>query len=298
LERCTEWEAGMEHRDDGAAERDFPTAPSQAAWDAMSQSERVRVVSSLPNEVTDAEMSPPEGDQHFNAKLDTLDALRGFFRRTRRRIYLAGELPVYYPSERRFAPDVLAVLDVEDRERGKWVVSAEGKGLDFVLEVHFGGDRKKDADFNVKRYARLGIPEYVIYDRARQKLLAYQLSRPGSGIYMPVLPQQGRYASSVLGVELCIEDERLRFWVGSAPLLRSPELIDRLEHLVESAEQRADDEQRLREDEQRLREDEQRLRENEQRLREEAERKLAELEREVEKLKRGEGKAKGGGEKA
>jgi hypothetical protein len=40
------------------------------------------------------------------------------------------------------------------------VVSAEGKGLDWVLEVHVGGDRKKDAERNVARYARLGIPEY------------------------------------------------------------------------------------------------------------------------------------------
>lgn len=72
----------------------------------------------------------PEGDLHFQAKTRTLDALRGYFARQRRRIYLAAELPIYYPAEPRFAPDLLAVLEAEDHLRDKWVVSAEGKGLD------------------------------------------------------------------------------------------------------------------------------------------------------------------------
>jgi hypothetical protein len=126
----------------------------------MSEEARKRVVASLPGEVTDAEMSPPEGDRHFQAKVRALETLRSYFVRQRRRVYLAAELPVYYPGARRFAPDLLAVLDVDPHERDKWVVSAEGKGLDFVLEVHVGGDRKKDAEENVTRYARLGIPEY------------------------------------------------------------------------------------------------------------------------------------------
>jgi len=70
----------------------------------------------------------------------------------------AQELPTYYPAEPRFAPDLLVVLDVEDVDRDKWVVSAEGKGLDWALELHVGGDRKKDAERNVARYERLGIP--------------------------------------------------------------------------------------------------------------------------------------------
>ncbi|HZI12404.1 MAG TPA: Uma2 family endonuclease, partial [Myxococcus sp.] len=117
----------------------FPRAPTQEAWDAMSPEERARVVANLPGEVTDAEMSPPEGDRHFQAKVRALDTLRGYFNRQKRNVYLAAELPVYYPGARRFAPDLLAVLDVPVHERDKWVVTAEGKGLDFVLEVHVGG---------------------------------------------------------------------------------------------------------------------------------------------------------------
>jgi len=156
----------------------FPMAPSVEEWEALSPAERAAVAIALPGEVTDAEMALPEGERHFKAKTRALDALRSYFTRQRRRIYLAAEMPTYYPAEPRFAPDLFAVLDAEDTERDKWVVSAEGKGLDWVLEVHVGGDRKKDAERNVARYARLGIPEYFLYDRAQNLLAAYRLASP------------------------------------------------------------------------------------------------------------------------
>ena len=86
----------------------FPMAPSAEEWEALSPTDRAAVVAELPGEVTDAEMSPPEGDLHFRAKVSALDALRGHFARQRRQIYLAAELPIYYPAEPRFAPDLIA----------------------------------------------------------------------------------------------------------------------------------------------------------------------------------------------
>jgi Uma2 family endonuclease len=171
----------------------YPMAPSAKEWEALSPAERVAVVAALPGEVTDAEVSPSEGDLHFRAKTGALGALRGYFARQRRQIYLAAELPIYYPGEPRFAPDLLAVFDRDDVPRSKWVVSAEGKGLDWVLEVHVGGDRKKDAERNVARYARLGIPEYFLYDRARNRLAAYRLASPEATSYTAILPNQGLY---------------------------------------------------------------------------------------------------------
>jgi Uma2 family endonuclease len=244
----------------------------------MSEEARKRVVASLPGEVTEAEMSPPEGDRHFQAKVKALDTLRSYFVRQRRRVYLASELPVYYPGTQRFAPDLLAVLDVDPHERDKWVVSAEGKGLDFVLEVHVGGDRKKDAVDNVTRYAWLGIPEYFIYDRSRQRLLGYRLPSADARLYVPIVPQHGGYSSEQLGLELRIEDERLRFYAGSALLLESEELISRLEHMVEGLQQRAEEEARRAEEEARRAEEE-------ARRRQEAEKRVAELQAELERLK-------------
>jgi hypothetical protein len=104
----------------------FPRAPTQEEWEAMSMEEREQVVESLPAEVTWAEMAMPEGDLHTEGKRQALEALRGYFKQRKRRVYLGTELPVYYPGERRFAPDLLVVLDVEPHLRGKWVVRTAG----------------------------------------------------------------------------------------------------------------------------------------------------------------------------
>jgi Putative restriction endonuclease len=169
---------------------------------------------------------------------------------------------MYYPAEPRFAPDLLAVLDADDSERDKWVVSAEGKGLDWVLEVHVGGDRKSNAELNVARYARLGIPEYFLYDRARDRLAAYRLASPEARTYTAIVPQHGRYESRVLGLDVQVDSGRLRFYAGTALLLDREELIARFEELFEGAQRRADEEARHREEETQHREEETRLREN------------------------------------
>src|SRR5215467_12253102 len=243
----------------------FPMAPSVDEWETLTAAERDAVVAALPGEVTYAEMSPPEGDRHFKAKTRALGALRSYFTRQRRRIYLAAELPVYYPAEPRFAPDLLAVLDAEDVDRDKWVVSSEGKGLDWVLEVHVGGDRKKDAELNVARYARLGIPEYFLYDRARNRLAAYRLAAPDARTYTAIVSNQGLYESRVLGLDVQVDKDRLRFYAGTALLLESEELVARLQELYDDAQQRADEEAQRRE---------------------EAEQEIARLRAELERLKR------------
>jgi Uma2 family endonuclease len=250
----------------------FPRAPTQKEWEAMSREERARVVESLPAEVTWEEMAMPEGDLHTEARWRALDALRGYFKPPRRRAYVSAELPIYYPGERRFAPDLLVVLNAEPHLRGKWVVSHEGKGLDWVMEVHVGGDRKKAAEDNVRRYARLGIPEYFIYDRAREKLEAYRLPSPEAREYVRMESRNGRYTSEVLGLQLHLEGERLRFWAGNALLLDVEERTDRLRELLGRAEQRrANEEARQLADE--------------VRRREEVERRLAEAQAELERLK-------------
>jgi Uma2 family endonuclease len=239
---------GMARRSRSMVDR-YPQAPTQAEWDALSPEQRVRVVEALPDEVTYAEMAPPEGDPHFHAKVRALDTLRGHFTRQRRRVYLAAELPVYYPGEKRFAPDLLVVWDAEAHERGKWVVSAEGKGLDFVLEVHFGGPRKKDARSNVARYARLGIPEYFIYDRKRQRLVGYRLPTGEAREYAPLEAGEGGYVSQQLGLRLRLEEGRLRFYAGPERLLEPEETIARLQSLTDDLQRRADEEARRADEE-------------------------------------------------
>ncbi len=253
-----------------------PRAPTQAEWDALSPAERERVVASLPPSLTEEEASPPEGDLHLAAKIGALDALQNFFGRQGRSVYVGCELTVYYPGARRFAPDLFVVFDVDPRPRTRWVVSAEGKGLDFVMEVHVGGDRKKDAERNVRRYAEHGIPEYFVYDRAREHLRGWRLPTPDARAYVPIVPQGGRYASHALGLELFLEGDRLRFYLANAPLLETRELVGRLEASVNELQRRADEEARRAEEEARRAEEEARRAEEEARRAEEEARRAEE----------------------
>jgi Uma2 family endonuclease len=247
-----------------------PRAPSQAVWDALSAAERAAVLDSLPVEVP-LELHPPEGDVHHDARQGARDALKRYFRSIGKRIYVSGELGVYYPQEPRFCPDVLAVLDVADHRRDSWVVSAEGRGLDFVLEVHWKGDEHKDLELNVERYARLGISEYFVLDLRRGRLMGHRLASPSSRAYQAMLPQHGRLPSMVLGLDLLLEGDLVRFYAGTAPLPEADELIGKLQRMLDDlvtrrqeAEERAALEAQLRTD---------------------AERRVAELEAELAKLR-------------
>lgn len=249
-------------------EPDDPRAPPQEVWDRMSEDERARVVASLPSEFPLSESAPPEGDPHFDAKVNVRDVLGRFFRRIGRGVYIGAELPVYYPGEPMFAPDIMIVLDVDPRSRDTWVVSAEGRGIDVAIEIHYAGRRTKDLQRNVERYARLGIREYFVFEVRKNRLYGHRLA-PERGVYRPILPQGGMYASEVLGLDLRIESGRIRFFVGFAPLADAEEVIARLDAVVDdltakNAESERRAEEALREKEELAR----RIAELEARLRE------------------------------
>lgn len=257
-----------------------PRAPPSDVWAALSAEERERVVAMLPAELPE-HLAPPEGDFHRKAKESAVDALETFFRKAGRRVYITSEIAVYYPAEPRFAPDVLAVLDVDPHDRNTWVVEKEGKGLDFVLEVHVAGDFSKDHVTNVARYARLGIAEYFLFDRARGSLHGYRLTA-GRRVYDRIVPQLGRFTSGVLGLDLALIEGKLRFLAGDAAVPQTAELLARVGVMLDEVMSHKDDlERQLAE--------ERAAREAERAAREAAEAKLAEALALIEKLQ-----AKGG----
>ncbi|HHH30632.1 MAG TPA: Uma2 family endonuclease [Polyangiaceae bacterium] len=217
-----------------------PRAPSQEVWDALTDEARREIVANLPSEIPRA--GPPEGDPHSWPKARAREALGQWFRSKGRSVYLGSELPVYYPDEPMFAPDLIAVLDVETHHRMAWVVSDEGKGLDFVLEIHVSGDRHKDAVVNVERLARLGVPEYFFYEPLRRRIAGHRLPRSGATSYEPIIPQGGRWSSLVLDLDLAIDQDGLRFFAGPAPLPDARELIEQLSAMVDGAVERAEGE--------------------------------------------------------
>jgi Uma2 family endonuclease len=220
----------------------LPTVPSVEAWRAMTPEQRLDFQLRVNDALSDPALTMSEGRPHKKAKSRAIDALNLHFRTTGRTIYLAEEMAVLYPGDKPFSPDLLAVLDVEepeDDERMSWVVADEGKGLDLVIEVLHKGDRDKDLVENVERYAHLGIPEYFVYDRARQQIHGFRLDAPDTGRYQRIVPQLGRYRSIVLGLDLAILDSALRFLVGEAQLPGSDDLIRRLQGIALSLEAKA-----------------------------------------------------------
>ncbi|MBI3200199.1 MAG: Uma2 family endonuclease [Myxococcales bacterium] len=207
-----------------------PRAPPREVWERMTPEERDRVVATLPADMP-LDLHPPEGDGHRKPKERARDALDEFFRSIGRRVYVSSELVTYYPGEPRFCPDILAVTDVESHDRQSWVVTKEGKGLDLVIEIHVGGDKTKDLGTNVTRYARLGIPEYFVFDRPQGRIHGFRLT-PAASAYERVVPQGGRTHSEVLGLGLTVEGKMLRFYHGTAPLLFLDELVGKLDGMV------------------------------------------------------------------
>ncbi|MBK9261501.1 MAG: Uma2 family endonuclease [Polyangiaceae bacterium] len=225
------------------APRPVPVTPSEERWQKMTRAERDQFMIDVNEALSDPVITMSEGRPHKKAKTRAIDMLGLHFRAMGRHIYLAEEMSVLYPGEPGFSPDVLAVLDVEEPEDDKrmsWCVMDEGKGLDWVLEVLWAGDRDKDLVNNVERYARLGIPEYFVYDKATERLLGYRLP-PESKKYQPIVPQAGLYRSNVLGLDLAIVGGNLRFYHGAAELYNTTHLIRRLETMIENLEARADE---------------------------------------------------------
>jgi Uma2 family endonuclease len=220
----------------------LPIGPTADEWIAMTKKAREAFLERVNDALSDPRDLMTEGRPHKKAKARIADLLDRHFRAMGRVVYVAEEMSVVYPGEPVFSPDVLAVLDVqqpEDDARMSWVVLDEKKGIDLAFEVLHHGDRKKDLVTNVTRYAKLGIPEYFVYDRGEQRIYGYRLTT-GSLRYDRIVPQGGRFASRVLGLDLAIQGGKLRFFQGMAELFDTDNLIERLNGMVESLEAKAD----------------------------------------------------------
>lgn len=270
-------------------EASLPVAPSEERWLAMSEEQRSafhdQVLAALERE----QIAMGESRRHGLARSGAATLLGDFFQRVGRPIYVASDLPTYYPGESVFSPDVLAVVGVEDpREadpRRAWVVAEERRGLDLVLEVLAFGDRQKDLVSNVARFARLGIPEYFVADLARQRLYGYRLPASGARAYQAISPRNGLLRSQVLDLDLGLVGGRLQFFYGDARIPEADELIARLDAMLAEREAQLAEESTAR-----SRVDEARLSlatqlEAEQLARAEAEAALAEAERQLAALK-------------
>jgi Uma2 family endonuclease len=222
-----------------------PLVPDAETWRGMTPEQRTAKIFDILDAMPIEEFMS-EGTEHSDAKRAAVGVLRRFFAHGRRAGFVAPELAVLYPGERSFVPDLVVVLDVEVRHRLAWVVMDEGRGPDFVLEIRNKGRRAKDYTRNVPWFARLGIPEYFIYEIQRREIAGFRLADPEATTYTPIIPQAGRYASQILELDLAVVDGRLRFYTSGAELPDARTEVELLGRMVadraaaiEAAEARA-----------------------------------------------------------
>jgi Uma2 family endonuclease len=108
-----------------------------------------------------------ESDPTRDYLIYCVEALDIYFR-SRRQVYVSGNLFVYYREgdpKLVVSPDVFVVFGVSKRKRRSYKLWEEGnKPPSFILEVTSQSTRLKDEVEKPKLYASLGVQEYFQYD--------------------------------------------------------------------------------------------------------------------------------------
>ena len=135
---------------------------------------------------------------------------------------VTGDILIY-PEEgnrdNKIAPDVLVAFGLETRNRSSYFVWREGKPPDWVLEVASPGTQVEDRRTKPSRYAKIGVPEYWLFDpkgdvypRGTPRLQGFELV---DGEYQPLesrlVDGERTIRSEVLGLDVRIDGELLRF---------------------------------------------------------------------------------------
>ena len=156
----------------------------------------------------------PEDPLQAFAVINVGTALTEHFYRTER-VYIAVDMYLYFERgdpDRKVAPDLFVVLDLEERRRKVYKLWEEGKPPCFALEVISPSSEIRNTVEKRDLYERLGIGEYFLFqpdpEREEPRLLGYRLM---GGTYQPVFPEpDGGLRSETLGVLFHADGEKLR----------------------------------------------------------------------------------------
>ena len=159
-----------------------------------------------------------ENDWQLWAILGAVDVLHRHFE-GQPDIYVSGDLLIYYEEgnpAKSVAPDVFVVFGAPDHSRMTYKLWEEPKAPDFVLEVASRNTWKQDVGPKRALYAELGIQEYWMFDPKDEYFdppLQGLTLHDGRYRPLPARVEQGRrtFSSAVLGMDLWIDDGKLRF---------------------------------------------------------------------------------------
>jgi Uma2 family endonuclease len=157
-----------------------------------------------------------ETHKHVLQMVAALNALRWYFRDDPQ-MYLIGNMFVYFLDNlgtlRRVSPDIFAVRGISTEARRVYSVEKEGKAPDLVIEFTSKKTKKTDTIKKPKIYSWLGVKEYFLFDPLgdylKPRLIGYELA---GGDYRRMNLEKSRLHSKVLGLDLVVEGDNLRFY--------------------------------------------------------------------------------------
>lgn len=184
-----------------------------------------------------------ETDVHRKWMVRIIERLAWRYRR--RRVYVSGNLFIYYEennSKKCVAPDTFVVFGVDSGDRRVFKIWKEGKNPSFVLETTSDKTRREDQKQKKELYARLNIPEYFLYDPLGDWLdPPLQGFRLVNGEYERIPPEpDGSVVSKVLGIRFVLEDGDLAMFDAATGerILSDGERAEEETRRRESAEER------------------------------------------------------------
>lgn len=184
-----------------------------------------------------------ETDRHRDQMIASLHGLQEYFRNNSQ-VYVSGNIFVYYLDEngerQAVSPDILVVFGVEKKERRIYKIDEEGKAPDVVIELTSTSTKVEDLVTKHYIYASLGVREYFLFDpyneTGRPALRGFRLV---GGEYEPMHGEAFR--SEILGLELTVENNRLRFHDSqTGELLLTPEEAEAARRATEAARRAAE----------------------------------------------------------
>jgi Uma2 family endonuclease len=162
----------------------------------------------------------PMGDTdfHTDAMSWLRDALQDVLEPRRADWYVASNIIFYWdqnnPRNRR-DPDVLVARGVGDHSRRSFRVWEEGTFPCVLFEIASRATWREDVGPKRTLYARLGIPEYFLFDPEHRFIgPTFQGFRLRKGIYVPMrrASEDGSLTSKELGLRFSVEGRMLRVY--------------------------------------------------------------------------------------
>ncbi len=202
----------------------MPSAESQPVQPARLHASTVPRLRGVPAPIEYPESDGrPMGEStvHIRTAIDAITPLQDRHR-GRLDAFVGGNLMMYYEegNPRRYvSPDVFVNFGVaSEPPRPIWKVWEEGKLADFVLEVTSKTTQRNDEGPKKRLYQRLEVSEYWQFDPTgdylNPKLKGQRLEPDGQ--YAQIVLQEFEKGllghSAVLGLELRLEDDRLRLF--------------------------------------------------------------------------------------